>query len=114
MESPVATVSAERVAEGRERILAELRKVIVGQDEVVEQVLIALFTGRHCLITGVPGLAKTLLIKTVADILDLDFKSIHFTPDLMPPDITGTEILDEEQRTPRLRLVKRVIFEQLL
>ena len=90
-----ATIGAEKVAEGRERILTELRKVIVGQDEIVEQVLIALFTGGHCLITGVPGLAKTLLIKTVADVLDLDFKRIQFTPDLMPSDITGTEILDD-------------------
>ena len=114
MESPVATVSAERVAEGRERILAELRKVIVGQDEVVEQVLIALFTGGHCLITGVPGLAKTLLIKTVADILDLDFKRIQFTPDLMPSDITGTEILDEEEGTRRLRFVKGPVFAQII
>src|SRR4029079_16731053 len=112
--SPVATLSAERVAEGRERILAELRKVIVGQDEVVEQVLIALFTGGHCLITGVPGLAKTLLIKTVADILDLEFKRIQFTPDLMPSDITGTEILDEEQGTRRLRVVKGPIFAQII
>src|SRR5881398_788592 len=114
MGSPVATGSAERVAEGRERILAELRKVIVGQDEVVEQVLIALFTGGHCLITGVPGLAKTLLIKTLADILDLEFKRIQFTPDLMPSDITGTEILDEEQGTRRLRFVKGPIFAQII
>jgi MoxR-like ATPase len=112
--SPVATVSVERVAQGRERILTELRKVIVGQDEVVEQVLIALFTGGHCLITGVPGLAKTLLIKTLADILDLDFKRIQFTPDLMPSDITGTEILDEEQGTRRLRFVKGPIFAQII
>src|SRR6185295_13681163 len=109
----VAT-TAERVAEGREQILAELRKIIVGQDEVVEQVLIALFTGGHCLITGVPGLAKTLLIKTLADILDLDFKRIQFTPDLMPSDITGTEILDEEQGTRRLRFVKGPIFAQIV
>jgi MoxR-like ATPase len=109
-----ATLSAERVTEGRERILAELRKVIVGQDEVVEQVLIALFTGGHCLITGVPGLAKTLLIKTLADILDLDFKRIQFTPDLMPSDITGTEILDEEQGSRRLRFVKGPIFAQII
>ena len=114
MESSVATVGAERVAEGRERILAELRKVIVGQDAVVEQVLIALFTGGHCLITGVPGLAKTLLIKTLADILDLDFKRIQFTPDLMPSDITGTEILDEEQGVRRLRFVKGPIFGQII
>jgi MoxR-like ATPase len=105
---------AEQVALGRERILAELRKVIVGQDEAVEQVLIALFTGGHCLITGVPGLAKTLLIKTLADILDLDFKRIQFTPDLMPSDITGTEILDEDQGTRRLRFVKGPIFAQII
>ena len=108
------TLSAEKVAAGRERILAELRKIIVGQDEVVEQVLIALFTGGHCLITGVPGLAKTLLIKTIADILDLDFKRIQFTPDLMPADITGTEILDEEQGVRRLRFVKGPIFAQII
>src|SRR5713101_3718532 len=114
MDASVVTASAEKVAEGREHILAELRKVIVGQDEVVEQVLIALFTGGHCLITGVPGLAKTLLIKTLADILDLDFKRIQFTPDLMPSDITGTEILDEEQGTRRLRFVKGPIFAQII
>src|SRR5882672_1819121 len=82
--------TAEKVAEGRQQILTELRKVIVGQDEAVDEVLIALFTGGHCLITGVPGLAKTLLIKTLAGILDLEFKRIQFTPDLMPSDITGT------------------------
>src|SRR5205809_8091087 len=109
----VATI-AEKVAEGREQILAELRKVIIGQDEVVEEVLIALFTGGHCLITGVPGLAKTLLIKTLAGVLDLDFKRIQFTPDLMPSDITGTEILDEEQGTRRLRFVKGPIFAQII
>src|SRR5580700_1028574 len=112
--SDAAILSVERVSEGRERILSELRKVIVGQDEVVEQVLIALFTGGHCLITGVPGLAKTLLIKTLAEILDLDFKRIQFTPDLMPSDITGTEILDEEQGTRRLRFVKGPIFAQII
>ncbi len=112
--SHTATVTAELVAEGRDRILAELRKVIVGQDEVVEQVLIALFTGGHCLITGVPGLAKTLLIKTLAEILDLDFKRIQFTPDLMPSDITGTEILDEEQGIRRLRFVKGPVFANIV
>jgi MoxR-like ATPase len=112
--SDAPTVSAERVAEGRERILTELRKVIVGQDEVVEQVLTALFTGGHCLITGVPGLAKTLLIKTIAEILDLTFKRIQFTPDLMPSDITGTEILDEENGHRQLRFVKGPIFGQII
>jgi len=112
--SNTATIGAERVAEGRERILAELRKVIVGQDDVVEQVLIALFTGGHCLITGVPGLAKTLLIKTLAEILHLDFKRIQFTPDLMPSDITGTEILDEDGGHRHLRFVKGPIFAQII
>src|SRR5260221_179458 len=106
--------TAEKVAEGREQILAELRKVIIGQDEVVEEVLIALFTGGHCLITGVPGLAKTLLIKTLAGILDLEFKRIQFTPDLMPSDITGTEILEEEQGHRRLHFVKGPIFAQII
>ena len=106
--------TAERVAEGREQILTELRKVIVGQDEIVEEVLIALFTGGHCLITGVPGLAKTLLIKTLASILELDFKRIQFTPDLMPSDITGTEILEEEQGHRRLHFVKGPIFAQII
>src|SRR5689334_6143226 len=112
--SSSSALAADRVAEGRERILAELRKVIVGQDDVIEQVLIALFTGGHCLITGVPGLAKTLLIKTVADILDLDFKRIQFTPDLMPADITGTEILDEAAGLRSLRFVKGPVFAQII
>ena len=103
-----------RVQQGRERILAELRQVIVGQDEVVDQVLIALFTGGHCLITGVPGLAKTLLIKTLAAILDLRFKRIQFTPDLMPSDITGTEILEEQHGTRSLRFVQGPIFAQII
>ena len=90
---------AEKVAEARAGILTELRKVIVGQDEVVDQVLVALFTGGHCLITGVPGLAKTLLIKTLAEILELDFKRIQFTPDLMPSDILGAEVIEEDRAT---------------
>src|ERR687891_497759 len=105
---------AERVALGRERILGEIRKVIVGQDEVIDQVLMALFTGGHCLITGVPGLAKTLLIKTLAEILDLSFKRIQFTPDLMPADITGTEILEEHAGTRSLRFVHGPVFAQII
>jgi MoxR-like ATPase len=105
---------AEKVAEGRSRIMAELRKVIVGQDAVVDQILIALFTGGHCLITGVPGLAKTLLVKTLAGILDLSFKRIQFTPDLMPADITGTEILDEDRGVRTLRFVKGPVFAQII
>src|SRR5688572_19036892 len=105
---------AERVQQGRERILVELRKAIVGQDEVVDEVLIALFTGGHCLITGVPGLPKTLLIKTIAAILDLSFKRIQFTPDLMPADITGTEILDEQHGTRTLRFLHGPVFAQII
>jgi MoxR-like ATPase len=106
--------AADRVARGRQQILTEIRKVIVGQDEVIDQVLMALFTGGHCLITGVPGLAKTLLIKTVARILDLSFKRIQFTPDLMPADITGTEVLDEENGHRTLRFVPGPIFAQII
>src|SRR5205809_6757560 len=113
-QSPGMTLVAERVADGRARILAEIRKVIVGQDAVIDQVLMALFTGGHCLITGVPGLAKTLLIKTLAEILDLSFKRIQFTPDLMPADITGTEILDEDGGVRSLRFVKGPVFAQIL
>jgi len=105
---------ADRVSEGHQRILSEIRKVIVGQDDVIDQVLIAIFTGGHCLITGVPGLAKTLLIKTLAQILDLSFKRIQFTPDLMPADITGTEVLDEQDGHRSLRFVKGPIFAQIL
>jgi MoxR-like ATPase len=111
---PDLAAVAERVALGRERILTEIRKVIVGQDEVIDQVLMALFTGGHCLLTGVPGLAKTLLIKTVAQILDLSFKRIQFTPDLMPADITGTEVLDEQNGHRMLRFVSGPIFAQII
>ncbi len=108
------TSLAAEVQEGRGRILRELRKVIVGQDDVVDQVLIALFTGGHCLLTGVPGLAKTLLIKTVAEILHLSFKRIQFTPDLMPADITGTEVLDDTNGLRSLRFLKGPIFAQII
>ena len=76
-----------------------MRKLIVGQDEVVEQLLITLLVGGHCLITGVPGTAKTLLVRTLASALGLSFKRIQFTPDLMPTDITGTDILEEDVAT---------------
>jgi MoxR-like ATPase len=105
---------AEQIAQGRARILEQLRRSIVGQDEVVDQVLIALFTGGHCLLTGVPGLAKTLLIKTLADILHLSFKRIQFTPDLMPADITGTEVLDERDGIRSLRFVPGPVFAQIV
>jgi MoxR-like ATPase len=117
MEQTVETRTAslaEHVARSRAQILAELRKVIVGQDEVVDEVLMALFCGGHCLITGVPGLAKTLLVKTLAQILHLSFKRIQFTPDLMPADITGTEVLDEEAGHRTLRFVHGPIFAQII
>src|ERR1700730_1599644 len=82
-------------------IVKQVRRVIVGQEEVVEQVLISLFVGGHCLITGLPGTAKTLLVRTLAETLGLDFKRIQFTPDLMPSDITGTDIIEEDPTTGR-------------
>ena len=105
-------IRIEAFQEGREKILAEVRKVITGQEEVLEQVLIALFAGGHCLVTGVPGLAKTLLIKTFAQVLDLEFRRIQFTPDLMPADITGTEILEEDKATGQrsLAFIKGPVF----
>ena len=91
----------EDLKQGRDAILGELRKVIVGQDQVVEQLLTVLFANGHCLLVGVPGLAKTLLVSTLAQILDLKFSRIQFTPDLMPSDITGTEILEDDPVTGR-------------
>ena len=114
-ESMSGTASvAERVMQGRADILAELHKVIVGQEDVIDLVLTALFTGGHCLITGVPGLAKTLLIKTLAEVLDLSFKRIQFTPDLMPADITGTEIIEEAGGHRELTFVKGPVFAQII
>ena len=109
-----AAAGARDLARSRERILGELRRVIVGQDEAIDLVLTALVTGGHCLITGVPGLAKTRLIKALADILDLPFKRIQFTPDLMPADITGTEILDESGGHRTLTFSKGPIFAQII
>ncbi len=89
----------ERLNEGYRRILKEIDKSIVGQKEVLEQLLIAIFARGHCLLVGVPGLAKTLMIRTLADALNLTFSRIQFTPDLMPSDITGTEVLQEDKTT---------------
>src|ERR1700733_14878349 len=83
----------------RESILAQVHEVIVGQDEVLEQILIALFSGGHCLITGLPGTAKTLMVRSIATTLGLQFRRIQFTPDLMPADITGTDIIEEDAGT---------------
>src|ERR1700726_221074 len=89
----------ERFQTVRDNILAQVRHVIVGQEEVLDQILISLFVGGHCLITGLPGTAKTLMVKTIAQTLGLTFKRIQFTPDLMPSDITGTDIIEEDLTT---------------
>ena len=87
------------ISEGKQKILHEVRKVIIGQNQVVEDVVTSFFAGGHCLITGVPGLAKTLLISSLGKALDLKFRRVQFTPDLMPADITGTEVLEEDRST---------------
>ncbi|REJ69845.1 MAG: MoxR family ATPase [Planctomycetota bacterium] len=93
----------------------ELQKIIVGQDEVIEQIFAAIFTRGHCLLVGVPGLAKTLMVSTLARILDVQFKRIQFTPDLMPSDITGTNVLEEEESGRRnFRFVEGPIFTNIL
>src|SRR6266481_4789385 len=90
-----------RFQTAQEAIITQVRKVIVGQEEVIDQVLVALFVGGHCLITGLPGTAKTLLVRTLAQALGLEFRRIQFTPDLMPSDITGTDIIEEDPTTGR-------------
>ena len=106
----------KRMQTSFEKLRAEIGKVIVGQDEVVEQLLIAIFSRGHCIIEGVPGLAKTLLIKTLADCLRLDFSRIQFTPDLMPTDITGTEVIHESAsgRKREFRFLKGPIFANVI
>lgn len=119
MENTTDTYNAQKQAvehllASRSRIDAELSKAIVGQKHVVEELLIALFSGGHCLITGAPGLAKTLLIKSIAQIFHLQFQRIQFTPDLMPADITGTEILEETGQGRRMTFVKGPIFANMI
>jgi MoxR-like ATPase len=99
----------------RELMTEELHKVIIGQNAVIEQILAAIFTGGHCLLVGVPGLAKTLIVSTIAKILDVEFKRIQFTPDLMPSDITGTNVLDEGDGGRReFRFVRGPVFTNIL
>jgi MoxR-like ATPase len=105
MDSPEDIALADRMNAGRKRIIEELGKLIVGQEDVVHQVLLTLFVGGNSLIVGVPGLAKTLLIRTLAQVLDLRFNRIQFTPDLMPSDITGTDIINEDPSTGRRQMV---------
>jgi MoxR-like ATPase len=106
----------ERLQEARNAILSELHKIIVGQEETIELVMIALITGGHCLITGVPGLAKTLLIRTLATIMDLDFRRIQFTPDLMPSDITGIDVIEEDRTTGKrvMKFIKGPLFANII
>src|SRR5437762_10436715 len=106
--------AVERLVSSRARIEAELGKVIVGQRDVIEQILLALLAGGHCLITGAPGLAKTLLVKSIAQIFHLKFQRIQFTPDLMPADITGTEILQESGGGRSMTFVPGPVFANMI
>jgi len=114
IESPDDLTLVKKMQDGRDQIVTEIKKVIIGQDDIIDELLIALFSGGHCLITGVPGLAKTLLIKTVADILQVDFSRIQFTPDLMPADVVGSEIVEEKDGNRVLKFVKGPIFTNIL
>ncbi len=107
---------AKELVDSKNRVANEIRKVIVGQDEVLEDLLVALFCKGHCLFVGVPGLAKTLLVKTLARVLNLSFSRIQFTPDLMPSDITGTDILYEDQTTNKrgFRFIKGPVFSNIV
>ena len=105
LEAPDDIALADKLKAGREGILAELHKLIIGQQEVIEQTLLTLFVGGNSLIVGVPGLAKTLLIQTMAKVLDLKFSRIQFTPDLMPSDITGTDIIQEDPETGNRKMI---------
>jgi MoxR-like ATPase len=114
-------VSTDRITEylaqfnqARNQIVEQLRRAIVGQTEVVEQILAAIFTRGHCLLVGVPGLAKTLMVSSIAQILDVSFKRVQFTPDLMPTDITGTMVLDEAAGRREFRFVKGPIFANIV
>jgi len=108
--------AVEKLGESRDAIVTELRKTIMGMEEVIDQMLIAIFARGHCLLVGVPGLAKTLLVSSLAETMSLGFKRIQFTPDLMPSDITGTELLQEDPETHQRRFVfqKGPVFTNLL
>ncbi|MCH7773746.1 MAG: AAA family ATPase, partial [Bacteroidetes bacterium] len=106
----------EKLNDKIKQVKSEIEKRIVGQEEIIEQLLISLFARGHCLLVGVPGLAKTLLIKTVAEVMDLKFSRIQFTPDLMPSDITGTEIIEEDQLTKKrdFKFISGPIFANII
>ena len=109
-------IAFEKLAQMRESFLKEIGKVVIGQQDILEHLLIALLSQGHSLLVGVPGLAKTLIIKTLSDVLDLSFKRIQFTPDLMPSDITGTELIDVDQNTGKrsFRFYKGPIFANIV
>jgi MoxR-like ATPase len=106
--------AVEQIGRARQRIDAELSKVIIGQENVIEHLLIAILAGGHCLITGAPGLAKTLLVKSLTQLFNLKFQRIQFTPDLMPADITGTEILQQTDGERKMVFVKGPIFANMI
>jgi MoxR-like ATPase len=108
--------AVENLRQARDRIMAELRKIIVGLDQVIDEMMIAIFTRGHCLLVGVPGLAKTLLVSSIAQTLSLSFKRIQFTPDLMPSDITGTEILQDDPETGQraFKFMRGPVFSNLI
>ena len=108
--------AVKRLNDAFETITRELSKVIVGQQAVIEELLVAMFAGGHCLLVGVPGLAKTLMIRSLAETLSLDFSRIQFTPDLMPSDITGTEVIQEDKQTGtrEFKFLKGPIFGNVL
>ena len=116
LDSPDDVALADRMNAGKVRIIEELRKLIIGQDKTVDQVLLTLFVGGNSLIVGVPGLAKTLLIYTLAKVLDLKFNRIQFTPDLMPSDILGAEVIEEDRTTGRrvIRFIRGPVFANIL
>ena len=111
---PTDAETVDQILTGYSRIKSELGKTIIGQDDVIDEILISLFAGGHVLITGAPGLAKTLLVKSIAEIFDLQFSRIQFTPDLMPADITGTEVLSETDAGRQLRFVPGPVFANII
>ena len=119
-EQPVTTepdlAGLSRLKEAHQSLRQQIARVVVGQDEVIEQLMIAIFARGHCILEGVPGLAKTLMVSTLADCLELDFTRIQFTPDLMPSDITGTDVLQEDRATGarQLRYVRGPVFTNVL
>ena len=113
-QTPTDAETVDQIITGYSRIKSELGKTIIGQEEVIDEILISLFAGGHVLITGAPGLAKTLLVKSIAEIFDLQFSRIQFTPDLMPADITGTEVLSETDAGRQLRFVPGPVFANII